>query len=806
MRKLLLLISLFVTTVMMAGQVDQETAKQKAMAFATVKMGLKAQKSLRATSSGVRHASNRAAEREYLHVFNIDGGGYVIVSGDDRTEEILGYSLTGTFDANKIPDNMRGFLQEYVDGIQYLDDHNIKVDKSAHRSNRAPKESIAPLVKTQWDQWAPYNIYCPQINDNERGLTGCGATALAQVINYWQHPKTTPTIPGYKSARLNIDIEALDPITIDWDHMQDTYTCYNDKSKTVENASTEEKAVGMLMRICGQALEMDYGTASMGGSSAYTDGPYKALVKYLDYEEETLQFVQRVNYSYSDWQELIYNELANKRPVLYTGQSAGGGHLFVCDGYDKDDFFHINWGWSGGSDDYFRLRLLNPYEQGAGGSSTNEGFGVSQDATIGIQPNDGKATPKPTALSLYNMEFDHHVITRNSSEEDFDLSGAFTYYLINNNGGAFTFDVGLRIDYGGEKVVEGKMWTSPELQDGWYTWHDWLPSLGKGWSNGTYQLYFISSLKDEENWSVIRGMEDAPLVFTINDNTLTFTVPEDEMADVKDLEFTSTVEGELKKESELTINVTVKNNNALKPFRSSIYYDVNENANFIPAGFLEVEGGKTATFSFNYTPPTEGTYKIRLLFWEANVIWETPIEFVVGEPTPGYKLEVTGYSSNSKVDGETFYVEGDEFEAALKIKNTGDANYTGNILIYYYCHVIEEDKWYYMTEEPDKKPLILFAGKETTINASLTNPKWDECDLYCIGFAYTTDGEDEYFEETEDFEFRTGSGVNMIKVVPKDMTGKIYDLQGRRIDAANIESLKPGMYIINGKKVMIKRK
>lgn len=652
MRKLLLLVSILITTVMMAGPVDQEAAKQKAMAFASVKMG-KAQKSLRATNNGVRKASNRAAERDYLHVFNIDGGGYVIVSGDDRTEEILGYSLTGTFDANKIPDNMRGFLQEYVDGIQYLDDHNIKVEKSAHRSNRAPKASIKPLVETKWDQWAPYNIYCPQINEDERGLTGCGATALAQILKYWGWPKETPTIPAYVSERLNMTIDAMEPTTIKWDNMKDTYKCYNDKDKTVDNADDSEKAVAMLMRICGQALEMDYGIYDMGGSAAYTSGPYNALLKYFDYEEETLQFVQRVGYSYERWQELIYNELANKRPVLYTGQSAGGGHLFVCDGYDKDDFFHINWGWSGRSDGFFRLRLLYPKDTGAGGSTTNDGYGVAQDATIGIQPNDGTVTPKPKVLSLSKLDFDHNVITRNSSEEDFNLEGALTYYLSNNSGETFTFDVGLRIDCDGEKVVEGKMWTSPELKDGYYTWHDWLPSLGKGWSDGTYQLYFISSLKDENNWSVIRGMEDAPLVFTINDNTLTFIVPEDVMANVEDLEITPTVEGELAKGSELTINIAVKNNNTLNlPFRNSIYYDVNGDENFIPAGFLEVECGETATVSFKYTPPSDGTYKIRLLFQERNVIWEKSIEFVVVPSTLVYNI--TDYSFKLKVDGKTY--------------------------------------------------------------------------------------------------------------------------------------------------------
>jgi hypothetical protein len=127
-----------------------------------------------------RAAKNGAAVLDYLYVFNIDGGGYVIVSGDDRTEEILGYSTTGTFDADKIPDNMRAFLQEYVDGIKYLDDHDIQVTRT---SRRAPgyRDRIEPLLTTRWDQWAPYNIYCPQITEEERGLTGCVATAMAQL-------------------------------------------------------------------------------------------------------------------------------------------------------------------------------------------------------------------------------------------------------------------------------------------------------------------------------------------------------------------------------------------------------------------------------------------------------------------------------------------------------------------------------------------------------------------------------------------------------------------------------------------------
>lgn len=803
MRKLLLLASLFVCTVMMAGQVDQETAKQKAMAFASVKMGVKAQKSMRAANSGVRKASNRAAERDYLHVFNIDGGGYVIVSGDDRTEEILGYSLTGTFDANKIPDNMRAFLQEYVDAIQYLDDHHIQVRKPANRANRVTKASISPLLKSTWDQWAPYNLYCPEISKNKRAVSGCVATAMAQVLYYYKKPSmTVKEIPEYTTGSLKIKMPAIEKTTINWDYMKDGYTCYDDKDKTVDNATLEEKAVGKLMLLCGQSLEMDYNTSS----GAYASDCVHALGEYFDYDKSTLKSLSRANYNYGKWQEIIYNELASNRPVIYSGQSAGGGHAFVCDGYDKDDFFHINWGWSGGADNYFRLCLLNPSEQGAGGSTTNEGFGLEQAAVIGIQPSDG-INIKAISLSLYKLVMNQSTVTRTSSNEDFILNQMLEYALINSgNGGTYKFDIGIRIVNASNNTVMEQAITGAdgfELKDDYFASIDYLPPFGKNQPNGVYRLYVISRKTGSTKWKICDGMEEDPILLTISGNTLTITPPEMVVGPVEDLAVTSKVEGKLEVGAEQTITVTVKNNSTLS-FRDNIYYKVNGGKDLVPAAFLEVEGGGTSEFSFKFTPVEEGTNTLRLVSDRTGEYIGDPIEIIIGAPTPTAKLEITDITTNMKFDGESYYVEDDEFTIDIQWKNNGAADYEGEFITYYYCHVPAENKWYFV-KDTEFTPFTLAVGEEKTISCKLTNPHWDDCDLYCLGFGYTKKDDDDAYYEAPEFEFRSGNAIGVIKAAPKVQDGTIYDLNGRRIDASNLESLKPGMYIINGKKVIKKR-
>ena len=318
------------------------------------------------------------------YVFNNGNGqGFVITSADDRTDAVLGYAYTGKFDVNNIPVQLKDLLSLYEHEIKTavrLRLKNLKTT-SGTRAGLSVKRSIHPLIETRWNQGAPYNDACP-MGVFERTVTGCVATAMAQVMYYHQCPRgeTLDTIPGYKSPKIGKVLDTLPKTTFDWKNMLRTYD---------ENANREQKnAVAKLMKYCGVSTEMDYATAKQGGSGTVAvELPY-ALTHYFGYSKAA-RYADRSGYTSKTWNNMIYEELKEGRPVLYGGVTpTGGGHEFVCDGYESGDYFHINWGWSGLSDGYFRLSVLNPDQQGIG--SFEGGYSLSQCAILGVKPNEGE--------------------------------------------------------------------------------------------------------------------------------------------------------------------------------------------------------------------------------------------------------------------------------------------------------------------------------------------------------------------------------------------------------------------------------
>ncbi len=367
-----------------------------------------------------------------LYVFSMsDEGGFIIVSSDDSTIPILGFSENGKLDLENIPDNMRAWLQGYADEIAWLQQHDYGWNESRNtaptRSGMHEKETIAPLVTARWSQRTPYNDMCPDYSAGKRSVTGCVATAMAQVMDYHKWPTaTTEAIPGYKDG-YGVNHDPLEATTFDWDLMANSYSG--------GETSEQNAAVAELMQYCGYSVEMNYGPSS--GASIFKVA--HALKDYFDYNSTTT-YIARSFYSNDKWEDIIYHELASNRPVLYGGQSTGGGHAFVCDGYqyaNGTDFFHINWGWGGQSDEYYVLSVLDPYSgQGVGGSSSKGGFYFGQEAVIGIQkPSDegviADITPAIVDLTPNSMTLSENPIIigetvditlniTNSSPDDFD--------------------------------------------------------------------------------------------------------------------------------------------------------------------------------------------------------------------------------------------------------------------------------------------------------------------------------------------------------------------------------------------------
>ena len=310
-------------------------------------------------------AVEQANKRDEVYIFNDKtNGGYVIVSGDERVPSILGYSERGEID-NNIPDNMRAWLQEYANQIDYLKKHSSVNTRTAAIIGPA----ISPLLgETSWGQQDPFNLFCPEY-EGKRTITGCVSTAMAQIMNYYSWPDaTTKEIPGYKTETLELPVSSIPVSSIDWNNMLPSY---NSGSET----QIQKEAVARLMLMCGTALNMDY---RLDGSSSSLDNVSFALKEYFDYAKN-LKVIRQGNYSLNSWNQIIYKELAAGRPVCCSGENADEeGHAFVVDGYDKDDYFHVNWGWYGLNNGYFLLSLLDP-------NMIGEGYNRYQVGIIGIK-------------------------------------------------------------------------------------------------------------------------------------------------------------------------------------------------------------------------------------------------------------------------------------------------------------------------------------------------------------------------------------------------------------------------------------
>ena len=311
---------------------------------------------------------------ECYYVFSLQPRGFVIVAADERAEPILGYSYDNSFSVEGMPDNVRYWLDQY--GLQIkaaIDNGDLPSTEIAERwsflkSGQAmPNRSVtavSPLIQTTWNQNNYYNQLCPADASGPGGhaYAGCVATALAQIIRYWQWPNQ-----GFNSH--SYDHSSYGTLSVDYNAA--TYN-YNNMPNSLSSSSTstQKNAVAKLIYHCGVAVDMNYGP---NGSSAYFYPIPSALYNYFAFTDNGT-YVYKSDYSDSDWSNLIKQELNNARPVFYSGQGTGG-HGFVCDGYDNSGNFHFNWGWSGYNDGYFALDALTP-------SPYN--FSQDQQAIIGI--------------------------------------------------------------------------------------------------------------------------------------------------------------------------------------------------------------------------------------------------------------------------------------------------------------------------------------------------------------------------------------------------------------------------------------
>lgn len=300
--------------------------------------------------------SAKDPQASVYYIFNIKGGGYIIVSGDDQAAPVLGYSNKGQIDANNQPEPLAALLDGYKEEIEYVKTH--KIDKTKSFNNRfldANDGVVEPMLKTTWGPEEPYNYQCPTLN-GQYSRVGCVAVCMAQFINFWQFPVEVSGLPAYYSSYLGDTVPALPATTFDFAKMIPSYCHWDfEHKKVILDAFTDEQAqeVAKLCRYCGQSVKMNYNPSiSTTTKSRLTE------FKKFGYNSKAKN-CYRVDYEDSVWIEMIRAELNEGRPVTYLAYGSNSvGHAFIIDGCDTENYFHINMGWYGHADGWYLITAI----------------------------------------------------------------------------------------------------------------------------------------------------------------------------------------------------------------------------------------------------------------------------------------------------------------------------------------------------------------------------------------------------------------------------------------------------------------
>ena len=378
-----------------AKRISQWQAQQQAYSFWGKQMPMKA----KAKSRVVSTASLSTLGNDSYYVFNNDAGGFVIIAGDDAVAPVLGYTSTGAFDANNLPEGLKDLLKSYEQQIAALG-KNYKANTT---STRAEFTGEKLLNTAKWNQGAPFNKYTPN-----NYVTGCVATAGAIVMKHHGYPAKGVGSHSYTWNGQNLT--ASFEHDYDWANMPVRYTGDNDAAFD---------GVARLMSDLGIAVNMQYAN---GGSASALEDLVTALKKYFGYSKYA-RHLKIEDLGAEAWNGRLRAEIDANRPVLYAASDANvGGHSFVIDGY-KDERFSVNWGWGGYCNGFYRVGALNPEVDG---TPQGDQYNSSQAAVFALQPSDGKEV-------LSNLRFikvDGYLETMNMNVTDVKAGKNLTLYLL----------------------------------------------------------------------------------------------------------------------------------------------------------------------------------------------------------------------------------------------------------------------------------------------------------------------------------------------------------------------------------------
>ena len=773
---LTIFVSLFSIILAVAAPVDEQKARQLASDFLSNMNphGTRSGNSeLTRAVTGVADGNDAA-----IYVFNSDNS-FVIISADDRTPAVLGYSDHGVYDMKKAPDGLKamlGWLQASVRNY------------STTRGEVSIHDAIKPLLTTKWNQHSPYNLFCPydEVNDAP-SVTGCVATAMAQIMKYHEWPSA-----------------------YDWSLMKDEYDSGD------ESAAAQE--VAKVMKDAGASVYMKY---SANGSFANADGISEAFRNTFGYSIST-ELVSRAYFTAQEWDELIYSNLENKMPVYYGGtaididdskgylQGVEAGHGFVVDGYDGKGLYHVNWGWGGLSDGFFLLSLLDPDNQGAGGTSGSEGYTIRASAIVGIKPvkpTEKAVTTRRLRASSFSVVDGQTTLSRSSTSEDFPSFktkiGIGNFITGSEDG---TFDVGLLLCKGNELLSLLGSKSSEDFPKDKGFFFNLESKIGKGLSNGTYQLRAICRESGKEDWVFCQLATSCYVEAVVNDLSLTLAVRGiDNDGVAKFTANSKEISSDPCERRPITFKLNLTDQN--KESNSPIYLWGNEDPEktVLLAGIgSNLDPGETGDVEIHYTPQRSGDFTFYISgsaedyteslveTFEVNVAARVPYDLDVE-----VALEVEDADPENKVAGTAL-------EGVAKIKNNSSEAYQDPVRIWLLKENPSTGKFNSVTRLVRSADIPVGATAEvpfefydlkTDVEYALViemyeKKDWKEVNLVNGGIPASAI-----------FTLVDATGIQSIQSDAPD--AEVYNLNGVFMGkASDLKSLPKGLYIINKKKVV----
>ena len=574
MKRFALFFSLFMLClVVKANPVSRSQALKEAKSFLATK-GVEMNTS-EAAYRAPRKANAQESESSYYYIFNVGNDeGFVIVSGDDRTEQILGYSDTGSFDEENMPEPLKEWLDGYAKEMESI----IEVDAteyeslSPRRAQEKTKKSIAPLTTAKYGSGYPYTT------NITRYAVGCTPVAVAILLNYYKNDISKSSSYGSK---------------IVWNNLLDVYYDLPSKNYT----SVQLTAVADLMKYTGLAL----GTDANGGTKIQNQ--ISGLKNYFGFDSN-MTHVSRSYYNVEDWENIIYQELASKRPVVYNAYDNAYtvGHTLVVDGYDNSGLFHINWGWDGQFNGYFRLSALYRYEAGINGSlNVNNSFCMPRyhSALLYSVPNSyGNVNTSNKILSANITSVSNATITCTYKNESC-ISGAYSYGVgcLKDGEAIFIKSPNTISTLSNTSQLTGKSITLSSSD---------FNSVGL--SEGNYIVVPMYKLNGDNDWKVCQYNKDIKVNAKYYNNSITLSLSSAAKLVVDDINFEGN--GLVKKEQRIKAKIV---NNSDDGYSGNLYLFASTTATKGTAkgsAILNLGKNESVIVDFPFTTTTAGTYNI----------------------------------------------------------------------------------------------------------------------------------------------------------------------------------------------------